>query len=177
MGDLRSISGLERRCFNPALASVAAWIVASGGAPTDSDVERLITLHFPQYLPPGYFRRFVEVVPLADSAPVPPTAERDSMLAEAFLEAKSDLRKLVVATVPDGSFSDDADFEKHPVYAASISQLDGIELTLTSLDELDISRCPKCRIVGEVDTWFGTRLVGGHRIPQSWCRICRSTRG
>jgi len=38
------------------------------------------------------------------------------------------------------------------------------------------SRCPSCGRVGDTQRDFGIRLVRGRRIPQSWCRSCRSAR-
>jgi hypothetical protein len=35
-------------------------------------------------------------------------------------------------------------------------------------------RCPRCRRLGDTLRDFGIRLVRGRRLPQSWCRTCRS---
>jgi hypothetical protein len=39
----------------------------------------------------------------------------------------------------------------------------------------ELSRCPRCEKVGMTGRDFGTRVLGGKRVPQSWCRRCRST--
>ncbi len=36
------------------------------------------------------------------------------------------------------------------------------------------ARCPRCQRLGDTQRDFGVRLVRGRRIPQSWCRSCRS---
>jgi hypothetical protein len=36
------------------------------------------------------------------------------------------------------------------------------------------SRCPRCGAEGETEALFGTRVLGGERRAQSWCRSCRS---
>ena len=36
------------------------------------------------------------------------------------------------------------------------------------------ARCPRCQRLGDTQRDFGVRLVRGRRIPQSWCRTCRS---
>lgn len=36
------------------------------------------------------------------------------------------------------------------------------------------TRCPRCRRMGNTLRDFGLRLVRGRRVPQSWCRSCRS---
>jgi hypothetical protein len=37
------------------------------------------------------------------------------------------------------------------------------------------TRCPRCHSLGDTVRDFGVRFVRGRRIPQSWCRTCRST--
>jgi len=39
------------------------------------------------------------------------------------------------------------------------------------------ARCPRCQRLGDTVRDFGVRLVRGRRIPQSWCRSCRSAHG
>ncbi len=95
-------------------------------------------------------------------------------MEQAFLEAKSDLRHLIVATAPEGSFRDDSDFEKNSVHSLASAQLDSIELELTGLGEFQLCRCPKCKTIGELGTWFGTRVIRGRSVPQSYCRVCRT---
>jgi len=36
------------------------------------------------------------------------------------------------------------------------------------------TRCPRCQRLGDTVRDFGIRFVRGRRIPQSWCRTCRS---
>jgi hypothetical protein len=36
------------------------------------------------------------------------------------------------------------------------------------------TRCPRCEQMGDTLRDFGIRFVRGRRIPQSWCRTCRS---
>ncbi|HVE82395.1 MAG TPA: hypothetical protein VND93_06095 [Myxococcales bacterium] len=36
------------------------------------------------------------------------------------------------------------------------------------------TRCPHCGREGSTQELFGTRVLGGERRPQSWCRPCRS---
>jgi hypothetical protein len=36
------------------------------------------------------------------------------------------------------------------------------------------TRCPRCQQLGDTMRDFGIRFVRGRRIPQSWCRTCRS---
>jgi hypothetical protein len=37
-----------------------------------------------------------------------------------------------------------------------------------------LARCPHCGREGKTDELFGTRILNGERVPQSWCRTCRS---
>ena len=39
------------------------------------------------------------------------------------------------------------------------------------------TRCPRCEQMGDTVRDFGIRFVRGRRIPQSWCRTCRSAQG
>jgi hypothetical protein len=39
------------------------------------------------------------------------------------------------------------------------------------------TRCPRCQRLGDTVRDFGVRFVRGRRIPQSWCRSCRSAQG
>ena len=36
------------------------------------------------------------------------------------------------------------------------------------------TRCPRCQRLGDTLRDFGIRIVRGRRMPQSWCRTCRS---
>jgi hypothetical protein len=36
------------------------------------------------------------------------------------------------------------------------------------------TRCPRCERMGDTLRDFGVRFVRGRRVPQSWCRTCRS---
>ena len=36
------------------------------------------------------------------------------------------------------------------------------------------ARCPRCGLVGATDLHFGTRVLQGKRVAQSWCRNCRA---
>jgi hypothetical protein len=42
------------------------------------------------------------------------------------------------------------------------------------LDVPKLARCPRCGREGPTEPLFGTRVMGGERRPQSWCRSCRS---
>lgn len=37
-----------------------------------------------------------------------------------------------------------------------------------------LARCPHCGREGRTEELFGTRILNGQRVPQSWCRTCRS---
>lgn len=57
-------------------------------------------------------------------------------------------------------------------YATELAVRDGAQLV--HLDELPpASVCPKCGHSGPTDVDFGTRVLRGRRVPQSWCRPCR----
>jgi hypothetical protein len=36
------------------------------------------------------------------------------------------------------------------------------------------TRCPRCQQMGDTLRDFGVRRLRGRRLPQSWCRTCRS---
>lgn len=36
------------------------------------------------------------------------------------------------------------------------------------------TRCPRCSVVAKTAHGFGTRVIRGKRIAQSWCRDCRA---
>jgi hypothetical protein len=36
------------------------------------------------------------------------------------------------------------------------------------------TRCPRCQRLGDTLRDFGIRIIRGRRMPQSWCRTCRS---
>lgn len=36
------------------------------------------------------------------------------------------------------------------------------------------TRCPRCQRLGDTLRDFGIRVIRGRRLPQSWCRTCRS---
>jgi hypothetical protein len=36
------------------------------------------------------------------------------------------------------------------------------------------TRCPRCLRLGDTLRDFGVRMVRGRKLPQSWCRTCRS---
>lgn len=176
MQSIRELAGVDRSCFNPYLAATGAWLLAQGTSPTVSEMARLTAVHFSPHLAPDYTERFAAHQPPAPVKRAGESTARDALLEQAFLEAKSALRRVVIGTSPAGAFDDDADFDSDPVYARGAIVLDGIELELTALDEFDLSRCPQCGLVGEVDAWFGWRKMSGREIRQSWCRICRASK-
>ncbi len=55
-------------------------------------------------------------------------------------------------------------------------QLERAELVELPGGPLETHRCPRCGRTGSLDKDFGTRVLGGRRRPQSWCRACRSRR-
>jgi len=38
----------------------------------------------------------------------------------------------------------------------------------------NLARCPHCGREGSTEELFGTRVLNGQRVPQSWCRACRA---
>lgn len=176
MPSLKELTGVDRGCFSPYMAGTAAWLLAKGSSPTAPELGRLTSVHFAAHLVSDYAERFGSFKPPPPKTQPGGATERDALLEQAFLEAKSALRRVVIGTSPVGTFDDDSDFDSDPTYARGSSELDGIELEITALDEFDLSRCPQCGLVGEVDAWFGWRKMSGREIRQSWCRICRAGR-
>jgi hypothetical protein len=173
---LSTLAGVDRGAFSPLIAGTTAWVLAAGGQPSPSEVSRLAATHFGQHISSEYVTRFEAIKPEYLARSPAPQADRDQLLAQAFLESKSALRRLILATSAVGSFPDDEHFEANPLYGRAVSAIDSLELELTALDQYDLGRCPKCWLVGEVNTWFGHRRIRGREINQSWCRICRTNR-
>ena len=48
---------------------------------------------------------------------------------------------------------------------------------LAGVNDQDKKRCPKCGLVGPVDTHFGRRVVNDRLVAQSWCYSCRTGGG
>lgn len=38
------------------------------------------------------------------------------------------------------------------------------------------AECPRCHYRGPIERDFGTRVLRGEVVPQSWCRLCRAGR-
>lgn len=176
MSDSSSRLGIERLGFNPHLSAISAWLSASGVEPSLPEIERLLFAHFEAFSTPTYVERFQSVQSVTRTQNIEEVrTESQRMLQEAGLEAEAALRKLVVSTTPRGSFRDDADFDSDPVYARALSIIGDDEAAAGSMAHFDLARCPHCRLVGEVETWFGRRRVSGRSLKQSWCRVCRSS--
>ena len=104
MPSLKELPGIDRGCFSPYLPGTAAWLLAKGSSPTPPEMGRLTSVHFAVHLVSDYAERF------GSFRPPPPTkhqggaTERDTLLEQAFLEAKSALRRVVIGTSPVGTF-------------------------------------------------------------------------
>lgn len=174
VSDLRARIGVDRLAFSPPLAATTAWIIAKDAVPSDDEVERLGRSHFSSEISLGYVTRFAKV---KRGISVRPTADRTgslSLLEEGVLTADSDLRKIIIATEPRGSFPDDASFESRMVYTKGRDLIEGLRVALEELCTYELSRCPRCGVIGELKTWFGFRRLSGRTIAQSWCRVCRA---
>jgi hypothetical protein len=174
VSDLINWAGIDRLGFSPPLTATVAWSLAHGNNPTDVELERLCTSHFATELTPGYVERFKLVTrskSLQSSEESPGSLE---FLEEAILTADADLRKIVVSTEPQGTFSDDSSFDSHTIYTTARDLIEGLRGRLEGLARFELSRCPRCGLTAELETWFGHRLMAGRTLPQSWCRVCRA---
>lgn len=56
--------------------------------------------------------------------------------------------------------------------ATALSLREGSQLAHVD-DVPRLATCPRCGASGDTQSMFGTRLLRGRRVPQSWCRSCR----
>lgn len=171
--DLGERIGVDRLALSPPLAATTAWIIAKGSSPSNDEIERLGRSHFSSEISPGYVARFIGVRRGVSARLAKDRTGSFSLIEEGILTADSDLRKIIIATEPRGSFPDDASFESHTVYITGKDLIEGLRPALEELSSYELSRCPRCGIIGELNTWFGFRRLSGRTVAQSWCRVCR----
>ena len=170
-------SVVDREAFNPLVAALEAWQEADGPTTDASALEHLGQACFGEHLMPGYLSRFLTFEVHQSRHPIGKLQVDGALVEQAFVEAEAALRKLVVENNPGSKFDSDDRFENFPRYVSALGILDRLEPALRGLADLDLSRCPKCTMIGETDAWFGYRLMDGKTHPQSWCRICRALDG
>lgn len=173
VSDLSDWVGVKRLALSPPLAATTAWIIAKNSVPSADEVERLGRSHFSSEVSSGYVARFAKVKRGVSVRHATERASSFSLLEEGVLTADAGLRKIVIATEPRGSFPDDASFESHSVYTKGRDLIEGLRSPLEDLSNYELSRCPRCGVIGELETWFGSRRLSGRTIAQSWCRVCR----
>jgi hypothetical protein len=174
MGLRTTSSGIAKQAFNPLIAATEAWLEA-GDVPADPpSLEQLARACFPENLLPGYVTRFLTFEVRKPVHPPVKTRMAEHLVVQAFVEAEAALRKIAVHTTPRIEFDSDDKFEQVPQYVTARGGFERLEFDIGNLTSLDLSRCPKCTIIAETETWLGHRSMGGKTIPQSWCRICRA---
>ena len=167
-------AGLDREAFSPLVAALEAWLEADGRSADASALEQLGQACFENHLLPGYLPRFLTFVVHPSRHATGNVQVNGPLVEQAFVEAEAALRKIVVENNPGSEFDSDDGFENLPRYDSALGILVQLEPELQRLANLGISRCPKCTMIGETETWFGLRLMDGRPHPQSWCRICRA---
>lgn len=172
--DLSVRIGVDRLAFSPPLAATTAWIIAKDTVPSDDEIDRIGYSHFSSEIPRGYVNRFTRVRRGTSVLPAADRASSLSLIEEGVLTADSDLRKIIVATEPFGPFPDDASFESRKAYTRGRDLIEGLRAALETLSGYELIRCPRCGVIGELETWFGFRRLAGRRTNQSWCRVCRA---
>ena len=172
--DPRVLSGVDRGGFHPILAAGAAWLNATGNVLDDELVDALLSRAFPTNIVIGYTRRFADFAPKFGPLPKDAPIESGQFVQEAILESDAWLRKILVLSRPEAVFHDDEDFDTDPTYARALASLEELRPLVLELSTRELSRCPRCALVGDLHGWFGIRSMQRKTIRQSWCRVCRS---
>ena|SRR5271157_113570 len=175
--NVRRICGLDRGAFNPLVAAAALWMEADGQEIQPKSLERLLAKQFPDKIVPGYLRRFQGFEPSLNDVPSEQSSEPTPLADDAMLEAGASLRKILISVRGNEVFNEDEDFEADPTYARSAEQLEKLRADVESLATRSLCECPKCSMIGGLQSWFGMRTIGHKQISQSWCRVCRSFHG
>jgi hypothetical protein len=172
----RSVAGVDRGAFQPLMAAGACWLSASDGAVTNSTLDRLLSDLFPDQILRGFVPKFLRFQSNVNAEASEGNSEDASLLQDALLEAGAALRKIVVAKREGVDFPEDEDFEADPVFRRASELFDKLRREVEASPAQEWSKCPRCGLVGGLESWFGMRIMDGKRVRQSWCRICRSLR-
>jgi hypothetical protein len=168
--------GVDRGAFNPIVAATAAWMTANDDELSARSVDLLVNRVFSDKLPKGYSRKFVDYEPRLGAIAGAPLSENASLIQDALLNANAALRKVLEFSRPSSIFHDDEDFEADPVYVRAARLLDQIRSETGGMHLRELSICPQCGLLGDIEGWFGMRVMEAKKIRQSWCRVCRSIR-
>ena len=171
-----SIAGLDRGALQPLVAAGACWLLASESQVEPRSLNHLLNRVFPDKIGPGFVERFLNFRPPLDSHDHEPSEDSAGLIQDAILEGEAGLRKIVVVERADLEFHDDEDFEADPVYSRSSAAFERVLAVAEELRAGELSKCPRCGLVGNLIGWFGLRTMDSKQIRQSWCRVCRSTR-
>jgi hypothetical protein len=173
--ELSVIAGLPRFAFHPALAAGGAWLIVTGVRPDSLSLDRFLSSAISKKLPSGFAKKFARFRPVTGTARKSMEAAAATLAEDALVEAGSLLRSVLLANRADERFRDDDDFYSDPVYSRAADLLESLRTQVDQLGERNLSKCPNCGLVGDLNGWFGVRIMKKKGVPQSWCRICRSS--
>jgi hypothetical protein len=162
----------ESPAICPPVDAILLWMNASGVETVkDRAAEQLFSgfnhRYGAKYL--SLFRGLEFQSPISDGAFGP---RQEKLVDHAVHETQSLLRRLAVLSVGQDPNDMHSDFEENAIYQRAALAAEKLVSRFRS-GGVSLTSCPRCKTVGELGTWFGTRVVNDKRIPQSWCRICR----
>lgn len=164
--------GLDRLCINPRVAAAILWAEASEGAATKQNVSRTVEKF--RDVPQGYLDRYLDIRSPANAPMRVSNVGHSYAVEDAFVEIESLLRRCALIELGLPLNAPTRRFAENESYVKASSRLRELQFSNQALNGFALSSCPQCYHVGETETWFGYRQVDGKRIPQSWCRMCRS---
>jgi len=174
---IKQVSGLDRGAFNPLVAAAGLWMESDGQDIRSRSLEGFLVKVFPDRIVPGYLRRFERFEPGPKVDHSVRVAESTLLAEDAMLGAGAALRKILISVRRAEVFNEDEDFETDPAYARSAEHLEQLRADVDGLATSALCECPKCSMVGGLQSWFGMRTIGHKRLRQSWCRVCRTFHG
>ncbi len=174
--DILHVVGITRECYCPYAASLALWIA---GRDVRTKFSKDGILAAAKRLPhkkagKEYIKRFLDRgAPKVRKIDDPPLRQKH-MIEDAIVETEAILRKFALRDmgIDPGEITDA--FRTHSGYENAAKGLQEIKPDVENLGRLLLATCPHCGLIGDLEAWFGSRVVRRESIPQAWCRISRS---
>ncbi len=172
-------AGLTRFCYSPYTAALVLWLLGDNARKRVSTKEILdAALNYPwDKVKEGYFERLLErEASVSEKVDDPPIMQKHR-LEDALIETEAILRRFALrdSGIDPGEITEA--FQSHPKYVRASAGLQMLKPRVKELNSTLLASCPRCGLIGGIESWFGFRVIGGKRIQQSWCRVCRTTGG
>ncbi len=170
------LTGINRQAYSPYVGALFLWLMSQSSSSSWSDAALISASarHPWEKTTSSYVERFLARENLLPERLADPPSGNDNLLETATTKTKEILQALALKALDvDPGETSDA-YRSHPGYTNALEKLIKLTPLISGLRNVQLTSCPQCHLVGDIEAWFGFRVVRGNPIPQSWCWLCRT---